>query len=259
MGLNYTHNLAYINSTGGLNVSGSNYNGELGDDSVNENSITTNVITNVKDFIIGEHSLVLKNDNTLWVTGRNEYGELGLGDTYDRDSWTYVDVDNIKSIHAFGEKNFSILLLNTGRVLVAGAMGHDYGNANYMTFTDIGLENIDKIRAVTGDSVVFITNDKRAYVCGVNYSGKLGTGDTSNVNNPTLLQLTNIEDVMLCEDETFLFKIDGTILSAGSNNYYQLGVGDDVNRSTFTEAEIKAKVSKGEYNSYVLDVKFKEE
>ena len=30
---------------------------------------------------LSEHSLILKNDGTLWGCGRNVYGELGLGDT----------------------------------------------------------------------------------------------------------------------------------------------------------------------------------
>ena len=31
-----------------------------------------------------DHSLILKNDYTLWGCGRNDYGQLGLGDSNHR-------------------------------------------------------------------------------------------------------------------------------------------------------------------------------
>ena len=45
-----------------------------------------------------EHSLILKNDNTLWGCGYNYYGNLGLGDIADRKIFTKVttNADNVK-------------------------------------------------------------------------------------------------------------------------------------------------------------------
>ena len=47
-----------------------------------------------------EHSLILKNDGTLWGCGYNYYGNLGLGDIADRKIFTKVttNADNIKSL-----------------------------------------------------------------------------------------------------------------------------------------------------------------
>ena len=47
------------------------------------------------------HSLILKNDGTLWGCGYNPDGELGLGDTNHRNTFTQVttNADNIKEIY----------------------------------------------------------------------------------------------------------------------------------------------------------------
>ena len=46
------------------------------------------------------HWLILENDGTLWGCGYNKYGQLGLGDTNHRYTFTQVtiNVDNIKSL-----------------------------------------------------------------------------------------------------------------------------------------------------------------
>ena len=45
------------------------------------------------------HSLILKNDGTLWGCGNSGYGQLGLGDKTNRNTFTQIttNTDNIKS------------------------------------------------------------------------------------------------------------------------------------------------------------------
>ena len=44
------------------------------------------------------HSLILKNDGTLWSAGYNNGGQLGLGNTTNRKTFTQIatNTDNIK-------------------------------------------------------------------------------------------------------------------------------------------------------------------
>ena len=46
------------------------------------------------------HSLILKNDGTLWCCGQNAYGQLGLGYTNNRNIFTQVTTNgnNIKGV-----------------------------------------------------------------------------------------------------------------------------------------------------------------
>ena len=48
---------------------------------------------------LSTHSLILKNDGTLWGCGCNKRGQLGLGDTTNRTTFTQIttNADNIKS------------------------------------------------------------------------------------------------------------------------------------------------------------------
>ena len=49
---------------------------------------------------ISDHSLILKNDKTVWSCGRNDQGQLGLGDSSNRTTFTQVTTNgnNIKSL-----------------------------------------------------------------------------------------------------------------------------------------------------------------
>ena len=41
----------------------------------------------------GFHSLLIKDDGTVWATGYNYYGQLGTKDRKDRNTWTLIFVD----------------------------------------------------------------------------------------------------------------------------------------------------------------------
>ena len=95
------------------------------------------------------HSLILKNDGTLWGTGYNKNGQLGLGDTTDRTTFTQVttNANDIKSIYC-GE-NHTLILKNDGTLWgcglnTSGQLGLGDGN-NRTTFTQI-TTNTDDIK-----------------------------------------------------------------------------------------------------------------
>ena len=111
---------------------------------------------------LSEHSLILKNDGTLWGCGKNDYGQLGLGDYTNRTTFTQIttNIDDIKEI----------------------CCGRSH--------------------------TIILENDGTLWGCGLNASGQLGLGNTTNRN--TFTQVTtntdNIKQVYCGENYTIILK-----------------------------------------------------
>ena len=65
------------------------------------------------------HTLILRSDGTLWSTGFNTYGELGLGDQLDRSTLSQVTPANDWS-YAYGGAYFSLALKQDGTLWAWG-------------------------------------------------------------------------------------------------------------------------------------------
>ena len=67
----------------------------------------------VKIFSGKYHTFGMKNDGSIWATGDNSCGQLGLGETVEKtiDIYTKVDMENVKDIIC-GD-SFSLIIKNT--------------------------------------------------------------------------------------------------------------------------------------------------
>ena len=204
--------------------------------------ITTNT-DNIKDvYCGGSYTIILKNDGTLWGCGENSYGQLGLGDTANRNTFTQItaNTDNIKEIYC-GE-NHTFILKNDGTLWSCGL--NNYGQlglgdtTNRTTFTKI-ITNVNNIKQVCcgANHTFMLKNDGTLWSCGYNYYGQLGLGDTTN--RTTFTQITtntdNIKEIYCGYHHNFILKNDGTLWGCGDNYDGQLGLGDTAHRYTFTQ------------------------
>ena len=241
MGLSY-HSLILEND-GTLWGCGYNKYGQLGlgdtADRTTFTQITTNA-DNIKSVCCGEgHTLILKNDGTLWGCGWNRYGQLGLGDTSSRYTFTKITSD-VKSVYCGGKH--TIILKNDGTLWGCGR--NYYGElglgdkSDRTIFTQI-TNNTNNIKsAYCGDNYVLILkNDGTLWGCGRNLDGQLGLGDTSD--RTIFTQITaNTDDIkLICcgECHTFILKNDDTLWGCGYNGEGELGLGDNANKSNFTQ------------------------
>ena len=228
----------------GCGWNGTQYALGLGDTSHRDifTQITTNT-DNIKSVYCGyEYNLILKNDNTLWGCGYNNYGQLGLGNTTDIATFTQIttNTDNIKSVYC-GE-NHTIILKNDGTLWgcglnTSGQLGLGDTN-NRATFTQI-TTNTDNIKSVyCGASHTFILkNDGTLWGCGNNSYGRLGTESVDNKTAFTIIDSNpgNIKSICCGNDYTLILKNDGTLWGCGNNQYGQLGLGDTANKTIFTK------------------------
>ena len=99
---------------------------------------------------------------------------------------------------------------------------------------------------------LILKKDGTLWGCGYNEFGQLGLGDTTN--RYTFTQVTiNVDDIkkVYCGwYNTFILKNDDTLWSAGHNNYGQLGLGDETNRTNFTQATTNTNNIKSLPNQY---------
>ena len=241
--MSFSYNTLILKNDGTLWGCGDNSNGQLGLGDTNRRVTLTQITTNTDDiksiYCGGFHTLILKNDGTLWGCGRNDAGQLGLEDTNIKTKFTIINTNpgNIKSI-CCGYYH-TLILQNDGTLWGCG--DNQYGQLglgdkpNSMIFTKIA--NDVKSVYCGGHHTIILKNNGTLWGCGDNQYGQLGLGDKTNRN--TFTQITtntnNIKSVYCGMGHTLILKNDGTLWGCGRNNECQLGLGDANNRYTFTQ------------------------
>ena len=267
------------------------------------------------------NTITLKEDGTVWATGKNDYGQLGVGDTTNRNTSVQVKIDentyleNVIKIDV--TDNTTIALTKTGEVYawgknefgelglgdrtyrsyatrVKGIDGNGYleniidvangdensyaidkngnvygwGDGNYHQIDDTTTSRTtptqmsdctDAISVSAGDCfMAFIQANSNSCVRGYNRYGQRGNGTTADTPTGTCIVGNDINKICAGNDSTLIIKEDGTVWTSGRNQYGELGVGDTSNRTTYTKltledgTEIKAKY--GELNSSITTI-----
>ena len=126
-------------------------------------------------------SIILKDDDTLWGCGGNGSGELGLGNSANKTTFTQIttNTDDVKEIYCGGGHTF---ILKNDDTLWGCGYNRDYGqlglgdNIDRNTFTQITDDDIDNIKSVYcgGDHTLILKNDGTLWSCGKNSYGQIG-------------------------------------------------------------------------------------
>jgi hypothetical protein len=180
---------------------GRNHTGQLGNNDTGNSSTPVQVVgqggsgylTDVLAVAGGnEHTVVLKNDNTVWAWGRNCNGQLGNNST-----------DN-----------------SSTPVQVVGPGGVDY------------LTNVIAISTGnTNNHIIALKDDGTVWGWGDNWYGQLGVGSISQINTTPIQTLgpegsgylTNIIAIAAGWSNTITIKDDGNVWAWGNNWYGKLG------------------------------------
>ena len=242
-----------LKNDGSLWACGYNGNGPLGLGSVSDpvttfTQVTININNDVKQIACGNsHTVILKNDGSIWSCGYNYYGQLGLSDSSNRAAFTQITTNinnDVKQI-ACGY-NCTVILKTDGTVWTCGYNGYGQlglgNNTSQKIFTKVttNVSNDVKQIACGVDHTVILKNDGSVWACGYNYDGELGLGNTTSQTIFTQVTTNINNDVkqIACGGYfTFIIKNDGSVWTCGYNNYGQLGLGamDDNAHKTFTQ------------------------
>ncbi|XP_040893624.1 probable E3 ubiquitin-protein ligase HERC4 [Toxotes jaculatrix] len=144
----------------------------------------------------GEQSFALSFSGGVFGWGRNDCGQLGLGDTTDRHTPTSVHCLNLKkTVHISCGVDHTAILTKHGAVFTFGS-GH-YGQLGHNSFShelrprlvaELLGANVTQIACGRHHTLV-LTDSKKVYSFGCREQGQLGHGEESHPSVPLPVQL----------------------------------------------------------------------
>jgi alpha-tubulin suppressor-like RCC1 family protein len=187
----------------------------------------------------GDFSLAVKRDGSLWATGINLYGQLGLGDTADRHRLTMVGSGHDWAAVSAG-LGYALALKRDGSLWAWG--GNGFGQlglgdtAPRLSPTQVGGETDWAQVSCLGHHSLALRRDGTLWAWGENGFGQLGVGDTGDRRIPSQVGASRDWAALTSGSadsyHSLALRRDGTLWAWGLNRYGQLGLGDTADRLT---------------------------
>jgi alpha-tubulin suppressor-like RCC1 family protein len=250
---------------------GSNANGRLGLNNTTSYSSPKQVgaLTNWLKVTSAGYTnsvMAIKTDGTMWAWGRNQSGQLGIGNTTYYSSPMQVGALTNWANVSIGI-NYGMAIKTDGTLWAWG--NNNYGQqgtgntSNRNSPIQVGaLTTWSKISCGSGGNGSFcqsIRTDGTLWAWGWNREGELGLNITNyyaTISSPQQVgSLTTWSKVACGQIHSIATKTDGTLWSWGGNNYGQLGTGNNTTRSSpvlVGALTTWSTPSAGNYSSFVL-------
>jgi alpha-tubulin suppressor-like RCC1 family protein len=252
----YNGGSLFVTTEGKVYVGGDNIDGEAGD------STTSNVFewtesTPASSYPIlafssgNAHNMVLDGNGQLWAAGKNTFGQLGVGDTTRRKTWTANT--SVGTVQAVSPGYDHTLILKTDGTLQACGAGGSYrmgtGSTSTQTsFVDSASGAMSGYKAKScwgGSSSSFaIRSDNKLVGVGYNGFGEIGTGTATNpITTWTLCNTTNYGSETPVQVScgfgganyfTMMITAEGNIYGTGDGGYYKTGLNSTTDVNLFT-------------------------
>ncbi len=259
---------------------GQNSVGQLGNGDVKLATRKTpeQVMTKV-DYVAvgGGHSMILKNDDTLWAVGSNRYGQLG-DKSNDNTVVPKKVMTEVDQVSAGG--NHTVILKKNGTLWAVGRndSGQLGDGTTNTTSTPVQVKdappgdggsvaqpitNVARISA-GGNHTMIVKKNGELWAVGLNTSGQLGDGTTTNSLTPVQVMekplvdgpvqpMTNVDQVSAGGSHTMILKKNNTLWGTGRNLYGQLGNNSYTNLQNPEQVlDGVAQVSAGGYHTMIV-------
>jgi len=231
------HSLALKND-GTLWAWGNNFNGQLGDGTLNDAPTPKQVLTGIVAVAAGQyHSLALKSDGTLLAWGSNFSGELGDGTRtpYRRTPEPVPGLTGVVAVSA--GYSHSLALTRDGTLWAWGSNKYGQLGDGPTTASRTPKQVLTGVVAVAagGFHNLALKSDSTLWSWGSNSNGQLGDGTMSPGIRSTPLPVNLPGGVVAMAagySHCLAVKSDGTVWTWGYNVAGQLGDGTKTKRST---------------------------
>ncbi|XP_042192342.1 probable E3 ubiquitin-protein ligase HERC3 isoform X1 [Callorhinchus milii] len=147
----------------------------------------------------GAHSFALSVSGAVFGWGRNDRGQLGLGDTEDRHKPTYVKpLEGKKTIHISCGEEHTAVLTKDGSVFTFGAgsfgqLGHNKRRDEIKPrlVAELFAAKVSQIACGSYHTLVLVPSSDKVYAFGQGKKGQLGSGHTGDQLVPLPVKLAS--------------------------------------------------------------------
>lgn len=207
-----------------------------GVNNTNNTNASNNISTEEKTKIIkiaagDEHNLILKSDGTVLSFGSNEYGQLGVGTTENKNLPVQVKgLTNVIDISA--GICHSLALKKDGTVWswgsnFSGQLGDGTNQDRLLPIQVKGLTDVIAISA-GGDESMALKEDGTVWAWGDNQDYKLGSAREDWENVGQVPDIDNVISIAAGGLANLALKSDGTVWAWGNNRDIYLCIGSDI-------------------------------
>lgn len=229
-----SHSVAIVRDTGAVVAWGKNQYGQVGNGSTNNSTGPTAVkglpASKIVDVVAGgAFSAALDIDGNVWTWGRNDLGQLGIGNATDATSAVRVLIDAKIVTIAAGDAHM-LAVDDAGNTWAWGA------NANGQLGTGTSSDKLPlPVKITTPAPLVEVAANATASF-GVTAAGKLvswggatdadsghGTAATKKPAEIASAASTSFRDVNAAADQAFAIDVDGNLWGWGTNTGGELG------------------------------------
>ena len=227
-----------IKTDGTLWLWGRNNDGQLGNNTTGDANSQSSPVqtiaggTNWKQVACGQSSTAaVKTDGTLWLWGRNNYGQLGDNTQVGKSSpiqtiaggntWKQVSCGNGFSAAVKTDGTLWLWGRNSYGTLASGVDRYDKFSPVQTISAGANWKQVETIE----DHVAAIKTDGTLWLWGRNSYGQLGDNTIGSKSSPvqTISGGTNWKQIACASYHTAAIKTDGTLWVWGRNSYGELG------------------------------------
>ena len=190
------------------------------------------------------HTIVLMTDGTIYGTGNNGGGQLGIGNTTNETTLTIMTNSTGKTPLSIScGANYTIVLMTDKTIYGTGMnnvgqLGLD-NTVSPKTTLQLMTNSTGKTPlsiSCGAENTIVLMTDGTIYGTGLNNQGQLGIGNYDTITT-TLSLMTNSTgktplSISRAANSTFVLMTDGTIYGTGNNTYGQLGLGNTTQQNT---------------------------
>lgn len=248
LALGYRHGLVLM-ADGTVRAFGDNSTGQLGDGSseaLRDYPVTAVGLSDIVKVAGGSmHSVALKADGTVWVWGRNTYGNLGQGTADAVAHSTPVQVPGVTGVIDIATGRDHVLALHSDGTVsswgldASGQLGFGELIPDEQSATPVKVKGLTDARAVFANANMSYARraDGTLVSWGQNFNGQLGNGGKTDSNVPvtSVPLLKGLSSLGAGATHVVSIREDGKLFTWGWNSRGSLGRDDLLDNWSYPE------------------------